>query len=137
MYPVALRDEIRTWVLIQGKSQRAAARHFGLSRNTVAKLLEEEPAPKERRYQRQKVTPKTPVRDVALPHIEGWLKENEWLQELPAQTTLDSSSHVGRTTPARHSHRRIDRASLCAGAAQADEAGLRSARLCAWGAGRV
>lgn len=24
MYPVALRDEIRTWVLIQGKSQRAA-----------------------------------------------------------------------------------------------------------------
>src|SRR6266699_214462 len=80
MYPVALRDEIRTWILIQGKSQRAAARHFGLSRNTVAKLLEEEPAPKERRYQRQKVTPKTPVRDVALPHIEGWLKENEWLQ---------------------------------------------------------
>ena len=80
MYPVALRDEIRTWVLIQGKSQRAAARHFGLSRNTVAKLLEEEPAPKERRYQRQKVTPKTPVRDVALPHIEGWLKENEWLR---------------------------------------------------------
>src|SRR5437660_1569173 len=80
MYPVALRDEIRTWVLIQGKSQRAAARHFGLSRNRVAKLLEEEPAPKERRYQRQKVTPKTPVRDVALPHIEGWLKENEWLQ---------------------------------------------------------
>src|SRR5436190_1884354 len=80
MYPVALRDEIRTWVLIQGKSQRAAARHFGLSRNTVAKLLEEEPAPKERHYQRQKVTPKTPVRDVALPHIEGWLKENAWLQ---------------------------------------------------------
>ncbi len=80
MYPVALRDEIRTWVLIQGKSQRAAARHFGLSRNTVAKLLEEEPAPKERRYQRQKVTPKTPVHDVVLPHIEGWLKENEWLQ---------------------------------------------------------
>ena len=80
MYSLALRDEIRTWVLIQGKSQRAAARHFGLSRNTVAKLLEEEPAPKERRYQRQKVTPKTPVRDIALPHIEGWLKENAWLQ---------------------------------------------------------
>src|SRR2546427_1156150 len=79
MYPVALRDEIRTWVLIQGKSQRAAARHFGLSRNTVAKLLEEEPAPKERRYQRQ-AEHKTPVRDCALPHIEKWLKENEWLE---------------------------------------------------------
>ena len=39
MYTVALRDEIRTWVLIQCKSQRAAARHFGLSRNTVAKIL--------------------------------------------------------------------------------------------------
>ncbi len=79
MYPVALRDEIRAWVLIQGKSQRAAARHFGLSRNTVAKLLEEEPAAKERQYRRQ-VGHKTPVRDTALPHIEGWLKENEWLQ---------------------------------------------------------
>ena len=79
MYPVALRDDIRTWVLIQGKSQRAAARHFGLSRNTVAKLVEEEPAPKERRYQRQ-AEHKTPVRDGALPHIEKWLKENEWLE---------------------------------------------------------
>jgi len=79
VYPVALRDDIRTWVLIQGKSQRAAARHFGLSRNTVAKLLEEGPAPKERRYQRQ-AEHKTPIRDVALPHIEKWLKENEWLE---------------------------------------------------------
>ena len=78
MYPVALRDEIRTWVLIQGKSQRAAAQQFGLSRNTVAKLLLEEPAPKERRYQRQSEQ-KTPVRDAALPQIEKWLKENEWL----------------------------------------------------------
>ena len=80
MYPVSLRDEIRTWVLIQGKSQRAAARHFDVSRNTVAKLLQEEPAAQQRRYQREKpVTPKTPVRDLALPHIQGWLKENEWL----------------------------------------------------------
>ena len=79
MYPVALRDEIRTWVLIQGKSQRAAAQHFGLSRNTVAKLLLEEPATSVRQYQRQ-APHKTPVRDVALPHIEGWLKENEWLE---------------------------------------------------------
>jgi transposase len=79
VYPVALRDEIRTWVLIQGKSQRAAAQHFGLARNTVAKLLLEEPVASVRQYQRQ--TPhKTPVRDVALPHIEGWLKENEWLE---------------------------------------------------------
>ena len=80
MYPVSLRDEIRAWVLIQGKSQRAAARHFDVSRNTVARLLQEEPAPKERRYQRTRAaTPKTPVRDLALPHIQGWLKENEWL----------------------------------------------------------
>src|SRR5204863_1414941 len=78
MYPVALRDEIRTWVLIQGKSQRAASRHFGLSRNTIAKLLEEEPAASVRQYQRQ-VQLKTPVRDAALPHIEKWLQENEWL----------------------------------------------------------
>ncbi len=79
MYPVALRDEIRTWVLIQGKSQRAAAQHFGLSRNTVAKLLLEEPAASIREYQRQ-APHKTPVRDAALPHIQKWLKENEWLE---------------------------------------------------------
>ena len=79
MYSVALRDEIRTWVLIQGKSQRAAAQHFGLSRNTVAKLLAEEPAANVRKYQRQ-IPKSTPVRDLALPHIEGWLKENEWLE---------------------------------------------------------
>ena len=79
MYPVALRDEIRTWVLIQGKSQRAASRRFGLSRNTIAKFLEEEPAANVRQYQRQAQL-KTPVRDAALPHIEKWLQENEWLE---------------------------------------------------------
>ena len=80
MYPVSLRDEIRAWVLIQGKSQRAAARHFDVSRNTVAKLLQEEPAAQARRYQRERTaTPKTPVRNLALPHIQGWLKKNEWL----------------------------------------------------------
>jgi transposase len=78
VYSVALRDEIRAWVLIQGKSQRAAAHHFGVARNTVAKLLEEEPAAKPRQYQRQSAH-KAPVRETALPHIEGWLKENEWL----------------------------------------------------------
>jgi transposase len=79
VYTVALRDEIRAWVLIQGKSQRAAARHFGLSRNTVAKLLLEEPAAPQRRYQRQ-ARHKTPVRDAALPHIQCWLQENERLR---------------------------------------------------------
>ncbi len=79
MYSVALRDEIRAWVLIQGKSQRAAAQHFGLSRNTIAKLLLEEPAADQRRYQRQ-TAHKTPVRDAALPHIQGWLQENERLR---------------------------------------------------------
>jgi transposase len=79
VYPVALRDDIRSWVLIQGKSQRAAAIHFGLSRNTVAKLLVEEKASNVRQYQRQAPC-KTPVRDAALPHIEKWLKENEWLE---------------------------------------------------------
>src|SRR2546427_12270956 len=79
MYPVALRDEIRTCVLTRGKSQRPASRHFGLSRNTIAKLLEEEPAASVRQYQLQ-AQPKTPVRDAALPHIQKWLQENEWLE---------------------------------------------------------
>jgi transposase len=79
VYPVTLRDEIRTWVMIQGKSQRSAAHHFGLSRNTVAKLLEEEPAARVRQYRRQ-APRKTPTRDAALPHIQSWLAENERLR---------------------------------------------------------
>jgi transposase len=72
VYPVSLRDEIRAWVLIEGKSQRAAARHFDVSRNTVAKLLQEEPAAQDRRYQQETpATAKTLVRDLALPHIQG------------------------------------------------------------------
>ncbi|HZO73762.1 MAG TPA: hypothetical protein VFB60_16290 [Ktedonobacteraceae bacterium] len=67
---MALRDEIRTWVLIEGKSQRSAAQQFGLSRNIVGKLLQEEPAANRRQYQRH-APQKTPMRDLALPHIEG------------------------------------------------------------------
>jgi transposase len=78
VYTVALRDEIRAWVLIQGKSQRSAAHHFGLSRNTVTKLLAEEPAATTRLYERQ--VRNTPVSDAALPHIDGWLQENERLR---------------------------------------------------------
>jgi transposase len=68
---VTPRDEIRTWVLIQGKSQRSAARHFGLSRQTVAQLLEEAPT-NERRSQRP-VQRKAPVREMVLPQLEHWL----------------------------------------------------------------
>src|SRR5262245_66373477 len=52
-----------------------------MSRNTVAKLLTEpaEGNGSERLYQRQRA-PHAPVSAVALPHIRGWLQENEWLQ---------------------------------------------------------
>jgi len=106
VYPVALRDDIRTWV--EGpaaRGRRAAARHFGLSRNTGASLLEEEPArqckfavpsssnesslsrsmrrffcpdgtsPPSERRYERQVRPKTPMRDCALPHIEKWLAD--------------------------------------------------------------
>jgi transposase len=75
VYTVALRDEIRIWVLVEGHSQRSAARHFGVTRDTVTKLLAEPAEPRERRYQRAK-----PVQEAALPHIQGWLQENAHLQ---------------------------------------------------------
>src|SRR5216117_3748522 len=71
-------------------------------------------SPSERRYRRQ-AEHKTPVRDAALPHIEKWLKENEWLSELPAKTVLDSASHVGRIAQAGYPGRRIHRAHVCPG----------------------
>lgn len=76
---MALRDDIRDWVLIQGRSQRSAAKHFGLSRDTVAALLREPAAAGERRYTRRK-TRVAPVREQVLPAIEGWLQENARLQ---------------------------------------------------------
>jgi transposase len=65
--------------LVEGHTQREAARHFHLSRNTVAKLLAEPAEGGERRYQRRQA-PNAPVSAVTLPHIRGWLHENEWLQ---------------------------------------------------------
>jgi transposase len=78
---VALRDDIRDWVLVQGHSQRSAAKQFGVSRDTVAKLLQESPEEGERRYRRRVPHP-APVRDQILPHIEGWLAENQRLQRI-------------------------------------------------------
>ncbi|WP_152412848.1 helix-turn-helix domain-containing protein [Nitrolancea hollandica] len=41
-------------MLIQGRSQRSAAKHFGVSRDTVAALLREPAEAGERRYTRRK-----------------------------------------------------------------------------------
>lgn len=79
MYTVALRDDIRDWVLRQGRSQRSAAKHFGVSRDLVAALLREPPEGATRRYTRRKARV-APVRERIRPHIEGWLKENEGVQ---------------------------------------------------------
>ncbi len=75
MYEVARRDDIRDFVLVQGHSQRSAARQFGVSRDTVARLLAEPPEGTVRRYQRQ-VPYAAPVREAILPHIQGWLEED-------------------------------------------------------------
>lgn len=81
VYAVTIRDDIRDWVLVQGHSQRSAAEHFQLSRDTVARLLREAPEEPERRYRRQ-LPRTTPVRDAVVPHIEGWLQENARLQRV-------------------------------------------------------
>ncbi len=79
MYDVARRDEVRVFVQVQGHTQREAAEHFGMSRNTVAKLLQEPAEAAQRRY-RRRGEPQAPVATVALPHIQGWLQENQRLQ---------------------------------------------------------
>ena len=79
MYEVTIRDAIRDWVLVQGRSQRSAARQFHVSRDTVARLLVEAPEAPERRYRRT-VPRATPVRDAVLAHLETWLRENAQLQ---------------------------------------------------------
>ena len=64
---------------MQGHSQRSAAKRFAVSRDTVGRMLLEAPYSPERRYQRDIPSP-SPVQDVVLPHIEGWLQENVRLQ---------------------------------------------------------
>jgi transposase len=79
VYEVTVRDALRDWVLVQGRSQRSAARRFHVSRDTVARLLVEAPEEPERRYRRS-VPHATPVRAAVLPHLETWLRENVQLQ---------------------------------------------------------
>jgi len=67
-------------VLVQGHSQRSAAAHFGVARKTVSALLREDPAPTTRQAVRRPAA--APVREAALPHIEGWLAENERLRRV-------------------------------------------------------
>src|SRR5262245_2885780 len=70
---------MRNWVLVQGRSQRSAARQFHVSRDTVARLLVEAPEEAERHYRRTQPRAR-PVRDAVLAHLEGWLRENAQLQ---------------------------------------------------------
>jgi len=79
VYSVVVRDGIRDWVLVQGHSQRSAAARFGVSRQTVARLLEEPAESPERRYRRRKARA-APARERIAGPIVGWLKENEGLQ---------------------------------------------------------
>jgi transposase len=72
---------MRDWVLVQGHSQRSAATKFGVARDTVARLLREEPGGTVRRYRRVAPRP-APLREAALPHIQGWLAENERLRRV-------------------------------------------------------
>lgn len=80
VYEVTIRDHIRDWVLVQGHSQRSAAARFGVSRDTVARLLLEAPEEPERHYRRTVPRP-APIRTAVLPHIEEWLQENARLRQ--------------------------------------------------------
>jgi transposase len=79
VYEVTVRDAIREWVLVQGHSQRSAAGQFGVSRDTVARLLAEPAEECERRYRRRVPRP-APKREAAVPHLDGWLAENARLE---------------------------------------------------------
>ncbi len=59
---MSLRDDIRDWVLVQGHSQRSAAKQFAVSRDTVGRMLLEAPQVPERRYQRGSALPNAGAR---------------------------------------------------------------------------
>jgi transposase len=78
VYGVALRDQVRAWVLVEGHSQRSAAKQFGISRDSIARLLAEPAEGRDRRYRRE--SRPAPVREAVGAHIDRWLQENERLQ---------------------------------------------------------
>lgn len=110
MYGVAIRDNIRSWVLLQGKSQRSAAKQFGVSRDTVARMLREPGEESVRKYRRDRHRP-APVRDAALSFIQQWLEENEQLKPWAKKAAVDGPSHVGGAQTPGHHRGRVDGAS--------------------------
>ena len=113
MYSMVLRDEIRDWVLIHGRAQRAAAKHFGVSRNTVAALRREPAESGARRYTRRQARD-APVREQVLPYRAGApLYRRLVAGERPpaalgTQAALDGAPEVGRAAEPGQRGRRVD-----------------------------
>jgi len=73
MYSVELYSRVRRACHVEGMSQRAAARHFGIDRKTVAKILKHALPPG---YQRAK-PPARPKLDAFIPIIDQILEEDK------------------------------------------------------------
>ncbi len=78
MYAVEIYAAVRQFVLVKGNSRREAARVFGVSRDTVAKMCATSAPPGYRR----KTTPTKPKLDPFVPIIDGILKAD---REAPRQ----------------------------------------------------
>lgn len=75
MIEVTTKERIRHLHLVQGWSQRRVARELGISRDTVAKYLQEEPAAPPH-YRLTKPRPQ-PVSAAIRPMLQRWLEEDE------------------------------------------------------------
>ncbi len=129
---VALQDDIRIWVLVEGRSHRSAARHCGVSRDTVAQMLTKPVEPRERRDRRAK-----PGQEAVLPPHAALAPGEGSLTALGTQTTLEGAAQVAGVDSTGQRQCRINGAPVGAGAAAGTHTGLPAAGVGAWRAGRV
>ena len=95
-----LYGRVRRAVLVEGRSQRAVAREFGIARKTIQKMLRYSVPPG---YQRQQAV-KRPKLGPWLGVIDAILKEDKtrpvnlslWKREAAARLVRDDRSHIAR-----------------------------------------
>ena len=101
MYSVELYRRVRLACHIDGMSQRSAARHFGIDRKTVSKILKHSVPPgyrRERPPARPKLDPFIPIIDQILGEDKGRLKKQRHTAKRIFERLRDEHGFTGGIT---------------------------------------
>src|SRR6202047_3128415 len=101
MFAVEIYAAVRRFVFVEGKSRREAARVFGLSRDTIAKMCRYSAPPgyvRSKAPERPKLGPRVPVIDAILEAIRRRRRSNGILaRQLTFKAHAQQSQNAGRS----------------------------------------